>query len=74
VRYEDVDASGRQKKGFMSRMAFWRKDDIDRVQQYQIRVQGDDTQSRVSVLDKNGNPDGSPAASRILALLSENMR
>ncbi len=74
VRYEDVDSSGRQKKGFMSRMAFWRKDDIDRVQQYQIRVQGDDTQSRVSVLDKNGNPDGSPAASRILALLSENMR
>jgi outer membrane protein assembly factor BamC len=74
VRYQDADARSRgEKRSWVSRLAFWRKDDIDRVKQYQIRVQGDQTQTRVSVLDAKGNPDSSPAAGHILALLVEQM-
>jgi len=74
VRYQDADAPSRSEKpSWGSRLAFWRKNDIDRVKQYQIRVQGDQAQTRVSVLDANGNPDSSPAAARILALLAEQM-
>jgi outer membrane protein assembly factor BamC len=74
VRYQDADArASGQKRTLASRIAFWRKDDIDRVKQYQIRVQGDATQTRVTVLDANGNPDSSPAAGRILSLLAEQM-
>lgn len=74
VRYQDADArASGQKRSLASRIAFWRKDDIDRVKQYQIRVQGDATQTRVTVLDANGDPDRSPAAGRILSLLAEQM-
>jgi outer membrane protein assembly factor BamC len=76
VRYQDADArarAGAQKPSLGSRLAFWRKDDIDRVKQYQIRVEGSESQTRVTVLDANGNPDGSPAAGRILTLLAEQM-
>jgi len=74
VRYQDADATSRsEKRSWGSRLAFWRKNDIDRVKQYQVRVQGDQTQTRVSVLDANGNPDSSPAAARILTLLAEQM-
>jgi outer membrane protein assembly factor BamC len=72
VRYQDADARA-QKRSFASRLAFWRKDEIDRVKQYQIRVQGDATQTRVTVLDASGNPDSSQAAGRILTLLAEQM-
>lgn len=74
VRYQDADArAGAQKRSLGSRLAFWRKDDIDRVKQYQIRVEGGETQTRVSVVDAKGQPDGSPAAGRILTLLAEQM-
>ncbi|MGE5153738.1 MAG: outer membrane protein assembly factor BamC [Bdellovibrio bacteriovorus] len=72
VRYQDADA-GAKKRSLGSRLAFWRKDDIDRVKQYQIRVEGGETQTRVTVLDANGNPDGSASAGRILTLLAEQM-
>jgi len=74
VRYQDADArAGAQKRSLGSRLAFWRKDDIDRVKQYQVRVEGGETQTRVSVVDAKGQPDGSPAAGRILTLLAEQM-
>lgn len=74
VRYQDADAvRGGQKRSWSDRLAFWRSDDIDRVKQYQIQVQAAGTQTRVSVLDANGNKDGSAAAGRILTLLEEQM-
>jgi outer membrane protein assembly factor BamC len=72
VRYQDADAT-RQKRGWTSRLAFWRKDDIDRVVEYQIRVESEGEQSRVTVRDAAGQIDASPAADRILALLTEQM-
>lgn len=79
VRYAGKDAAGAdvegdKKPGFMSRMAFWRKKDLDTVKQYQIKVSGNATESRVSVLDANGKPDQSESGRRILVLMREQMR
>jgi outer membrane protein assembly factor BamC len=75
VRYgADDDGSEEPRKGLLSRMAFWRKDEVDPVKQYQVRLQGDDAQTRVTVLDANGNPDATETGRRILSLLLEQMR
>ncbi|MBK1723084.1 hypothetical protein CKO23_12600 [Thiocystis violacea] len=66
--------SGEKKRGLMSRMAFWRKDDLDKVRKYQIKVTGNETESRVRVLDDQGNPEQSANAQRILGLLQDQMR
>ncbi|MBK1718788.1 outer membrane protein assembly factor BamC [Thiocystis violacea] len=62
------------KPGLMSRMAFWRKDDVDKVKQYRIKVSGGATESRVIVLDADGRLDQTPNAQRILGLMREHMR
>jgi outer membrane protein assembly factor BamC len=75
VRYAGQDGSSdAERRGFISRMAFWRKDEVDPVKQYQVRVQGDETESRVTVLDANGNPDATESGQRILTLMQEQMR
>ncbi len=77
VRYAGKDASGKtnaEKPGLMSRLAFWRKSDIDQVKQYQVQVIGNDTESRITVLDANGKPEQSESGRRILSLLHEQMR
>lgn len=75
VRYAgqagDADDGGRS---LLSRVAFWRKDAVDPVKQYQVLVQGNESESRVRVLDASGNPDTSESARRILALLREQIR
>lgn len=73
VRYEDADAVAAKKPGLLSRMAFWRNNEIDQVRQYQIQVEGGEQETRVSVRDANGRLDTSPAAMRILNLLKEQM-
>ena len=73
VRYQDMDAGARpQRRTWTERLAFWRKPEIDVVKEYQIKVEGDDRQTRVSVLGTGGGADAS--AGRILALLKEQMR
>ncbi len=74
VRYQDADGAGAGKRSLVDRLAFWRKDGIDRVKQYQIKVEGNDTETRVSVLDAKGNRDNSTGAQRILTLLQEQMK
>jgi outer membrane protein assembly factor BamC len=77
VRYagkDGADTADVKKPGFASRLAFWRKNDIDSVKQYQIQVVGRETESRVSVLDSNGKPDQSASGRRILTLMQEQMR
>ena len=73
VRYDDP-AKGQKKKGFMSKLAFWSKDDIDTVSQYQVKLTSEGKQTRVEVLDKAGRRDDSATAQRILTLLSEQLR
>ncbi len=73
VRYDDP-SKGQEKKGFMSKLAFWSSDDVDTVSQYQVKLTGEGEQTRVVVLDQAGREDNSSTATRILTLLSEQMR
>ena len=75
VRYQDTDAGATPKKrSWGERLAFWRKSDIDRVKEYQIKVEGNDKETRVSVIDPGGARDSASSAGRILALLQEQMK
>jgi outer membrane protein assembly factor BamC len=77
VRYagkDDAEKSNQAKPSWGSRLAFWRKNEIDSIKKYQIQVTGTATESRVSVLDANGKPEQSASGRRILVLLQEQMR
>ena len=73
VRYDDPN-KGQEKKGMLSRLAFWSSDDADTVTQYQVKLTAQGGQTRVEVRDQAGRPDSSPTARRILTLLGEEMR
>jgi outer membrane protein assembly factor BamC len=72
VRYDDPN-KGQEKKGFMSKLTFWRSEDIDTVTQYQVKLIAQGDKTLVVVRDDAGRKD-SPTAQRILTLLSEQMR
>jgi outer membrane protein assembly factor BamC len=72
VRYNDPDASV-EAKG-LSKLAFWRSDEPVN-QKYRIRVTGvGEASSQVHVLDENGVVLATPTASRILALLRDQLK
>ena len=77
VRYADpqADLAGKKDEGLLSRLAFWR-DDAPRIkaEQYRVSVTSADAASRVQVLDKDGAAESSSTASRILALLHEQLK
>jgi len=73
VRYDDP-ARGEKKKSWGSRLAFWRRDDEKGVAQYQVKLMGDGTRTRVVVRDQVGQPASSATAERILRLLNEQIR
>lgn len=71
VRYIDPDKPQR-KKGFFARL-FGSKDK-EPTNEYQIFVKGDETVSRVDVLNKDGTPEKSATSERILTLLYEQLK
>jgi outer membrane protein assembly factor BamC len=73
VRYDDP-SKGQEKKGWMSKLAFWSNDEVDTVSQYQVKLTSEGQQTRVEVLDKTGRRDDSATAQRILTLLAEQLR
>jgi outer membrane protein assembly factor BamC len=73
VRYDDP-AKGTEKKGWASKLAFWRSDDEKGVAQYQVKLTAEGDRTRVVVRDQVGRPASSTTASRILRLLSEQIR
>jgi outer membrane protein assembly factor BamC len=72
VRYNDP-LKGKKDKGLLSNLAFWSSDE-EEVQHYQIKLsdEGDDT--RVVVLNEQGEPETSVAGVRILTLLYEELK
>lgn len=77
VRYVDPEADNRSpKKGFLSRLAFWRSDDkpAPAGSEYRLHVQGVGDSARVSVLTREGGADNSATARRILGLLQQELR
>lgn len=80
VRYVDpnADANSKQSTGMLSKLAFWRStpDPKDRNAQFRIAVSdgGQSATSEVNVLDKEGRPERSETAGRILSLLYEQLK
>jgi outer membrane protein assembly factor BamC len=73
VRYDDP-SKGEEKKGWGSKLAFWRSDEVDTLTRYQVKLTGDGAQTRVVVRDQVGRPDPSATSKRILTLLNEQIR
>jgi len=78
VRYDDP-AAGEEKKGWGSKLAFWRSGDKrsgDKkgVSQYQVKLMGNGTRTRVRVYDHVGQPASSVTAEHILRLLHGQIR
>jgi len=77
VRYIDpeIDIEKQDKKGWLSKLAFWRSDDKKKGQeQYQIQVTEAGDGSQVKLLAKDGATDKSETASKILTLLYEQLK
>ena len=78
VRYIDpeTDVYKGEKPGFFSKLAFWRSsDNKSKQEQYQIRVaEMNDEESKVTLVAKDGSPDTSDTANKILNLLYEQLK
>ena len=75
VRYADPLAEVKQSEGLLGKLAFWRDSKPKvKAEQYQVAVVGAEATSRVQVLGHDGAADKSPTASRILALLQEQLK
>lgn len=75
VRYLDSDAEAQKKDdGFLSKLAFWRSSEKAKSEQYRVVVKDRDQSSEVQVLDKEGNPERSDTARKILALLQNQLK
>ena len=72
VRYVEPTADSSQ-PGLLGRMFGGRRDEQQPVR-YRVVVRSTDSQSTVSVLDANGQPDATDTARRILSLLSEELQ
>lgn len=77
VRYIDPDAEAVASsggKGFLDRLAFWRKDDPASKPQYRIFVAEAAGSSDVTVQGADGKTENSSTAKRILGLLLEQLK
>jgi len=75
VRYADPDSEiGKKDQGWIAKLAFWRKDEGEKPEQYRIAVVEALPSSVVTVQDTKGAPDKSPASDRILALLKDQLK
>ena len=75
VRYADPDTEiGKRDQSWLSKLAFWRKDEAEKPEQYRITVVEQAPSSLVSVQDTKGAPDKTPASDRILALLKDQLK
>lgn len=77
VRYIDPDAEAKTSsggKGFLDKLAFWRKDDPESKPQYRIFVAEAAGASDVMVQGADGKPDNSSTSKRILSLLLEQLK
>ena len=74
VRYLDPDyeTKAKEQQGFLTKF-LGKERPVDALQ-YQVKVATEGERTRVTVADKDGKPDTSKAADRILTLLEEQLR
>ncbi|MFQ5642728.1 MAG: outer membrane protein assembly factor BamC [Thiogranum sp.] len=73
VRYNDP-LKGQQDTGLLSKLAFWSSDDDREVQHFQIKLTDDGADTRVVVLNTEGEYETSVTAVRILKLLYNELK
>jgi outer membrane protein assembly factor BamC len=74
IRYDLQDA-GERRRGFFSRLAFWRRGETaDSLQPYIVRVRHAAGAARVTIEDDEGQPAQREAAQQVLSLLQEHLR
>jgi outer membrane protein assembly factor BamC len=76
VRYGDPDALAKKANdaGWLTKLQFWKADEKDKPEQYQIVVAESAQISVVSVQDPGGVPDRTPTSEKILALLKDQLK
>jgi outer membrane protein assembly factor BamC len=76
VRYVEPAQEAKSSPGLLSKLKFWGGDDdkIANAAQYRIEVAGDVNGSTVTVLNKDGRAERSDSASKIVALLYEQLK
>ena len=76
VRYVDpeADALTKTNDSFLAKLMFWRSAPDPKAEQYRVYVKDRNESSEVQVLNKEGNPDTSDTARRILSLLQQQLK
>jgi outer membrane protein assembly factor BamC len=76
VRYVDPedDAVGRKNDSFLAKLMFWRDAPDPKAEQYRVFVKDRSDSSEVQVLNREGGPDTSNTARRILSLLEQQLK
>ncbi len=80
VRYidpeKDAQSGGKKDQGFLSKLMFWKSNSTDpkSAEQYRVQVKDNKESSQVEVLAKDGSPDKSDTARKILSLLHEQLK
>ncbi|OFZ88319.1 MAG: hypothetical protein A2V78_00670 [Betaproteobacteria bacterium RBG_16_64_18] len=80
VRYidpeKDAQGGGKRDEGFLSKLMFWKSGSTDprSAEQYRVQVKDKKDSSQVEVLGKEGQPDKSEAARKILSLLHAQLK
>lgn len=74
VRYQDPEAEVNKSKGFLDKLAFWRKENPAAKASYRVHVAEVGGGSDVVVQTADGKVDSSPTAKRILALLHKQLK
>jgi outer membrane protein assembly factor BamC len=74
VRYANPDLEAGKQKGFLDKLKFWKGDEKDKPEQYQVVVTQADPNSVVTVQDPKGAVDKSANGDKILALLQDQLK
>ncbi|MEJ2609884.1 MAG: outer membrane protein assembly factor BamC [Candidatus Thiodiazotropha sp.] len=76
VRYNELQKNDDEDKGFFSKLAFWRDDEveIDYKAQYRVKLKTEDEGTLITVQDEKGGPAAAEVTERILGLIHEQIR
>ena len=64
-----ADSQPRRKKGWLSKLAFWKGDDDSRAKVYQVSLTGMGRKTELIVLDESGNWRNDPQANDLLRMI-----
>jgi len=76
VRYVDpeADAVGKSNESFLAKLMFWRDPPDPKAGQYRVFIKDRSDSCEVQVLNKEGGPDTSDTARKILSLLQQQLK